>query len=822
MSMISRYAAYILFLLLTIFVLILSANKFAPIQSVQTAIHDQLARMTSGDAASGQVLTILIDKKATEAHGAWPWNQDLIADLVAATAAGEPKAVAIDLNLAENTAQDSAGYTAILAGQLQWVTEAVLPFDIQPNRFRSSKTSNPEVLFHNTLTVDNPSGDLSENAGIAANKVFLPANRLLANKPKLGFEFETPDDDRVLRHHQLFAHYEGYYYPSFALATATMALGVKSDQVKVTDGISVAIGPARIIPINSRGEMYLNPASIEALPTLSAADVLDEKFDRSKFKGKAIIIAREDRNENESFTLNVKEDVPSYQITAAIVDNILGDNLYKFQSAGAGFNMLVLFLIGGLCAFLLPRNPISNRMMILGGILFAVLAANYVMFAMMNTLPDTSFILLQILLFAGASFVLESSLIGNELPVAKKAAAVAAKKKAAKLNAKAEASVAEHTPVREIPASQTQSNIPTSHVSVAGKPYPSGGNAQASAPVAESTSATNKDDVTIAAKRGQTDGVLDSQAIDLDDSPVLHNDSGFSKKAGDSGKQWVNASADIKNLGRYQVMSVLGKGAMGLVYKGLDPAINRLVALKTIRLDFVTDPEEMEELKERLFREAQAAGKLSHPNIVTIYDVGSEGNLQYIAMEYLQGQTLEQLMKRKTKFNYKIVAQIISQMCQALEYAHERGIVHRDIKPANIMILPDYSVKIMDYGIARIDSHSMTKTGIAMGTPNYISPEQLKGQATDRRADLFSLGVVMYEMLLQRRPFKGESITSLIYSILNHDPMKPSEVNPEIPLLFDHVIMRALKKDPSQRYQKATEITTDLKDFVASFSNKTV
>jgi serine/threonine-protein kinase len=326
----------------------------------------------------------------------------------------------------------------------------------------------------------------------------------------------------------------------------------------------------------------------------------------------------------------------------------------------------------------------------------------------------------------------------------------------------------------------------------------------------------------MAAKRGQTDGVLDSQAIDLDDSPVLHNDSGFSKKHGDSGKQWVNAAADIKNLGRYQVMSVLGKGAMGLVYKGLDPAINRLVALKTIRLDFVTDPEEMEELKERLFREAQAAGKLSHPNIVTIYDVGSEGNLQYIAMEYLQGQTLEQLMKRKTKFNYKIVAQIISQMCQALEYAHERGIVHRDIKPANIMILPDYSVKIMDYGIARIDSHSMTKTGIAMGTPNYISPEQLKGQATDRRADLFSLGVVMYEMLLQRRPFKGESITSLIYSILNHDPMKPSEVNPEIPLLFDHVIMRALKKDPSQRYQKATEITTDLQDFVASFSNKSV
>jgi len=256
---------------------------------------------------------------------------------------------------------------------------------------------------------------------------------------------------------------------------------------------------------------------------------------------------------------------------------------------------------------------------------------------------------------------------------------------------------------------------------------------------------------------------------------------------------------------------------MGTVFRGVDPVINRPVALKTIRLDFVADQSELAELRDRLTREARAAGNLSHPNIVTIYDIGAEENLQYIAMEYLEGQTLEDLIKRKVQFSYRIVAGIISQICAALQYAHEQGIVHRDIKPANIMVLSDYRVKVMDFGIARVDSNSMTKTGIAMGTPNYISPEQLKGREIDRRADIFSLGVMMYEMLLGKRPFKGENLTSLMYAILNHEPEKPSNVRPQIPLLYDHIITKALKKDPADRYQKASDVIVDLHDFVESF-----
>jgi tRNA A-37 threonylcarbamoyl transferase component Bud32 len=273
----------------------------------------------------------------------------------------------------------------------------------------------------------------------------------------------------------------------------------------------------------------------------------------------------------------------------------------------------------------------------------------------------------------------------------------------------------------------------------------------------------------------------------------------------------------ISHLGRYQVIDTLGRGAMGTVFRGVDPAINRAVALKTIRLDFVSDQTEAAELRDRLFREAQAAGKLSHPNIVTIYDVGTEGNLQYIAMEYLEGQTLEQLIKKQVHFSYKIIATIVSQICQALEYAHDQGIVHRDIKPANIMVLPDYSIKVMDFGIARVDSSSMTRTGIAMGTPNYIAPELLQGKLADRRCDIFSLGVVIYELLTGRRPFKGENLTALIYSIVNDDPPPPSSINDNIPLLFDHVAVKALRKNPLERYQKASELRAAIADFVESF-----
>lgn len=266
--------------------------------------------------------------------------------------------------------------------------------------------------------------------------------------------------------------------------------------------------------------------------------------------------------------------------------------------------------------------------------------------------------------------------------------------------------------------------------------------------------------------------------------------------------------------GRYRVIEPIGKGAMGMVYRGLDPAIDRPVALKTIRLDAIVDPAEMTELRERLNREAKAAGKLSHPNIVTIYDVGEQGSIQYIAMEYLNGRTLESLIQSGHKWDYKTICKIMIQTADALDFAHEHGIVHRDIKPANIMILDNDRVKVMDFGIARFDSSNMTQSGVALGTPNYISPEQLKGQPVDRRSDIFSQGVVFYELLTGERPFKGDTISALIYSILHTTPPSPSELNLDVPRIFDKIIAKALVKDPEMRFQTARELADILRKLI--------
>jgi serine/threonine-protein kinase len=272
----------------------------------------------------------------------------------------------------------------------------------------------------------------------------------------------------------------------------------------------------------------------------------------------------------------------------------------------------------------------------------------------------------------------------------------------------------------------------------------------------------------------------------------------------------------LKRLGRYEIQGILGQGAMGMVFKGLDPAIDRLVALKTIRIGSGMNPTQTMELRERLVREAKAAGKLSHPNIVTIYDVGTEGDLDYIAMEYLEGQTLEALIRKQAVMNFRIVAKMLYQVCSALDYAHKMGSVHRDVKPANIMVLEGLDVKVMDFGIARFESGamSMTQTGIAMGTPFYIAPEQLRGESVDRRCDIFSLGVVAYELLTRKRPFDGQNISALIYSITQTNPEPPSKLDVAIPGLFDFVISKSLAKDPRQRYQNAEDMGNDLAAFV--------
>ena len=278
----------------------------------------------------------------------------------------------------------------------------------------------------------------------------------------------------------------------------------------------------------------------------------------------------------------------------------------------------------------------------------------------------------------------------------------------------------------------------------------------------------------------------------------------------------------MEKIGKYKISGILGKGAMGIVYKALDPDINREVAVKTVRFDLVSEDEsENEEIMERFMREAQSAGKLTHPNIITIFDVGREESLTYIVMQFIQGQSLQRLIASGEKLPTTEVVQLYEQICSALDYAHSFGIVHRDVKPGNILLNKEGKPFIVDFGVARVDTSTLTQSGTAVGTPSYMSPEQVMGKKVDNRSDIFSLGCILFELLTGRRPFEAESITTVIYKIINEEPPHLSEVKKGLPVGFGHIINKALAKDPKDRYQSCKELAADLHD-LDQLSEKTI
>jgi serine/threonine-protein kinase len=272
----------------------------------------------------------------------------------------------------------------------------------------------------------------------------------------------------------------------------------------------------------------------------------------------------------------------------------------------------------------------------------------------------------------------------------------------------------------------------------------------------------------------------------------------------------------IVKAGRYEILGELGRGAMGVVYRATDPVIGRPVAVKTIRLSEEGTGLTRPELLSRFQTEARAAGLLTHPNIVVVYDAGEENGLYYITMELVEGKSLQALIDGGHAFPASRALRIMEQTCSALQFAHERNIVHRDIKPANLMLTRDDTVKVTDFGTAKIlQFGTVQQTTHVMGTPSYMSPEQVKGRPVDGRSDIFSLGVVLYELLTGEKPFPGHSITTVIYKIVNEEPIPPRQLNPAVHPGLNEIVMRALSKEPETRYQNCREMLEDLRSYRA-------
>jgi len=264
-----------------------------------------------------------------------------------------------------------------------------------------------------------------------------------------------------------------------------------------------------------------------------------------------------------------------------------------------------------------------------------------------------------------------------------------------------------------------------------------------------------------------------------------------------------------KTLGRYEIVGEIARGAMGVVYKARDPLIDRLVAIKTVNIGMSNV--ESETFERRFFREAKSAGRLNHPNVVTIHDVGKSEDVAYIAMEFLEGKSLREIMDSGVVLSPHRIADIVAEIAEGLAFAHRNGVVHRDVKPANVMVLASGAVKITDFGIALLPTGTRTMTGNVFGSPRYTSPEQVMGRPIDGRSDIFSLGAVLFEMLTGHSAFVGSDLNGILKQVLTDPTPPPSTHNPKLPRAFDHIVGKALAKDPAERYQDADEMARDLR-----------
>jgi CHASE2 domain-containing sensor protein/tRNA A-37 threonylcarbamoyl transferase component Bud32 len=756
-----KSSAFILYILITVFILILYLSNFEGLEKTNLGFSDRFLKFRGTTPPGNEVTIVAIDEKSLNDWGVWPWKKELLATLINNLSTAKPKLIVFDLFLSSDEHKDSTKGTEILAQKIQEAGNVISPIYFSFSEMGVISLSFPKAVSKSFLIEGNYSFLQPASA------LFFPDERLVEKSWALGHINLFYDQDRKVRKEPLLVNFNQRLYPSLALQSVRRYLGLKKFEVEIKNKNTIGLKDITV-PTDDQMRLLINYYGPEkTFKYLSATDILQGKLDQNSLFGKIVVVGGTATELGGKITTPLTTRLPEAEKTATVIANILHkDFLKEFPSF---YNVLIIILIGLFCALSLPKITLMYRMIVLSGMIFVILNLSFLALTSSGIITKPFFPLLELILFiAVAPAIKPSEAAKSQSPEQKK----------------------KKTPLKEVYLRENE-KILVSHKENTIKMDTGAELKLSSTPPASLVSEAEKHTVP---------EILPTE--EFKEAPQEKKDTDRTK---------------LSQFGRYIILEQIGKGAMGTVYKGKDPAIDRLVALKTIRLDFGMSAEDTDELKERLIREAQAAGKLSHPNIVTIYDTGQEGDLHYIAMEYLEGYTLESLIKKKTVMNYRVVAKIIMQICEALEYAHQRGVVHRDIKPANIMVLDNFTIKVMDFGIARLGPSSMTQSGIALGTPYYISPEQLQGKPGDARSDIFALGVLVYELLTRQKPFVGENISALIHSILSTDPKLPSEIDDKTPQIFDRIVSKALAKEPDQRFQFAQEINKLLKDFVSSF-----
>lgn len=817
------------------------------IDNIERSAYDLGVRVSSRDPGN-KIAVIAIDDQSIANIGRWPWPRTTLAKMISDLQSGGAKAVGLPIILSEpqldpglvairdingyyaaNLAALAEGNPAIaelgsklgsseaqlntdqhLADALGQAGNVVLPmqFDLGEPQGRPD-TALPEFVTRNQVAA------VSDRIG-AADAGFLPPETLEATPPiqllgekaaYIGHVASNPDADGVIRNELLLVKYDDAYYPSLALMLAAKSLNLGPADIAVNLGENLRLGKLSIKTdpfLQMRTFFYGNRDGRSAFIEDSFFDVASGKIPVSKYKDKIVIIGPTAYGLGSPQVTPISAGMEPARILAHTVASILNQNFFVTPEWATALRAGMILLAAAFVIFGLSRLKAGPAAAATAIFVLVLVTTHFVL--MKNSgiwvelmLPAVIVIAGYVLITTKHYFVTEKAKEKSEVQSAESNRQLGlALQQAGQLDMAFEK-------FRKCPIDDSMADV----LYNLALDYERKRQFNKAVSVYQTIADYNPKFRDLPQKL--------QRAQKLEETVIL----GGGAMSSAAATMILTPGSDEKPmLGRYQVEKELGKGAMGVVYLGRDPKINRVVAIKTMALKDEFEGDELAEIKERFFREAETAGRLNHPNIVTIYDAGEEHDLAYIAMEFLHGHDLARYTKPDALLPVPKVVNIVYKAALALDYAHQHNIVHRDIKPANIMFDPDKGViKITDFGIARITDASKTKTGTVLGTPTYMSPEQVAGKKVDGRSDLYSLGVMFYQMLSGTAPFRGESMATLMFKIANEPHASVFDARPELADMLPciaGVIDRALAKDPEQRYQNGKEFAAAIKGCVDS------
>ena len=780
-----------------------------------------------------RVAVIAIDDASIANLGRWPWPRDRHAKMTDLLAGGKAKVIANTTFFFEPQIDPGYTYVTRLLDLYRQASEAGAPapeveqignvlkeaeLTLNTDRILAESTGRAgNVLLPMLFTLGEPKGrpdkalpefiaknslpQVTENAGdvLPTASVQTPIESLGTQAAAIGHLNANADVDGAIRAEPLVLRHYDQYYPSLSLLIAARSLNLGPADIRVRLGQEVRLGNLRI-PTDQETQMntffYRDHEGKPAFQVDSFYDVLSGKIPAAKYQDKIVLIGATAAGVGASQVTPVSPAMSPVLTLAHAVSSILQEHFFVTPEWGGWASFGIFVLVAAYLIALLPRLSAGVGAIATALILVALLGTHFVL--MVGAA-------IWIQLMAPAALLL----VGHILLTTKRFLMTERGKE------KSEADSAESNRMLGL-AFQGQGQLDMAFDKFRKCPLDDSlmENIYNLALDFERKRQFNKAEAAFRYMADYNPKFRDleqrlNRAKAMSETVML---GGAGGRTNASTMMLDGGQVEKPMLGRYQIEKELGKGAMGVVYLGRDPKINRVVAIKTMALSQEFEEDELVEVKERFFREAETAGRLNHQNIVTMYDAGEEHDLAYIAMEFLKGKDLVSFTKPAALLPLPQVMSIVARVADALSYAHANHVVHRDVKPANVMYEPESDqVKVTDFGIARITDSSKTKTGMVLGTPSYMSPEQLSGKKIDGRSDLFSLGVTLYQMACGQLPFTGDSMAQLMFKIANEAQPDIRSVNPQVPDCLAAIIERALCKEMEQRYQTGDEMARDLR-----------